>query len=324
MRCRWPCCWPAAVCDRPAAGHRGPPAARAGRWTGAVRPRRRGLFAERRRWRLVRRRPCCYCSSGARSCCGCGGSTCGSSRRRRPGAAATPGPRLRMQYTASSFADMLVGLFRWGLRSERHGGEVAGLLPNPADFPAKPPTPFSTGCLPLLRGRRGSSSGCGRAAARARRHLPALRRGDAVRPAAVVVFCCEADIDRPGTCSIFCSCCLLSPAASRGDRQDQGPLRRPGGRPFPAALFRPGQAVAQGARLQPYHHLGLSGRAGGGAGGAGAGRPADPLRRPAGAARLYRRSRFFSSICSRWPVFSPRRRRSIPAPASKGWAPPAR
>ena len=38
-------------------------------------------------------------------------------------------PTPRMQYTASSFADSLVRMFRFGLWSERHGGWVAGLFP---------------------------------------------------------------------------------------------------------------------------------------------------------------------------------------------------
>ena len=41
-------------------------------------------------------------------------------------------PTARMQYTASSFADFLVGLFRFGLWSERHGGRVEGVLAKPA------------------------------------------------------------------------------------------------------------------------------------------------------------------------------------------------
>jgi hydrogenase-4 component B len=45
---------------------------------------------------------------------------------------ALPGPR--MQYTASSFADFLVGLFRFGLRTEQRGGEVEGVFPAPGHY----------------------------------------------------------------------------------------------------------------------------------------------------------------------------------------------
>lgn len=48
-------------------------------------------------------------------------------------------PTVRMQYTASSFADFLVGLFRFGLWSERHGGRVEGVLPLPAAFSSHTP-----------------------------------------------------------------------------------------------------------------------------------------------------------------------------------------
>jgi len=48
-------------------------------------------------------------------------------------------PAPRMQYTASSFADSLVRLFRFGLWSERHGGEVAGLFPEREEFSSHTP-----------------------------------------------------------------------------------------------------------------------------------------------------------------------------------------
>ncbi len=48
-----------------------------------------------------------------------------------------PGPR--MQYTASSFADFLVQLFRFGLLSKRHGGKVAGLFPLETRFSSHTP-----------------------------------------------------------------------------------------------------------------------------------------------------------------------------------------
>jgi hydrogenase-4 component B len=43
-------------------------------------------------------------------------------------------PRPAMQYTASSFADLLVRLFQFGLLSERHGSEVKGVFPAVIQF----------------------------------------------------------------------------------------------------------------------------------------------------------------------------------------------
>ncbi|TLM65947.1 MAG: hydrogenase [Deltaproteobacteria bacterium] len=48
-------------------------------------------------------------------------------------------PTPRMQYTASSFADFLVGQFRVGLWTERHGGRVTGLFPAPRAFSSHTP-----------------------------------------------------------------------------------------------------------------------------------------------------------------------------------------
>jgi hydrogenase-4 component B len=45
----------------------------------------------------------------------------------------------RIQYTASSFADFLVGLFRFGLWSDRHGGKVTGLFPAKTGFSSHTP-----------------------------------------------------------------------------------------------------------------------------------------------------------------------------------------
>lgn len=45
----------------------------------------------------------------------------------------------RMQYTASSFADFLVQLFKFGLWSERHGGKVNGLFPALTKFSSHTP-----------------------------------------------------------------------------------------------------------------------------------------------------------------------------------------
>jgi hydrogenase-4 component B len=61
-------------------------------------------------------------------------------------------PTARMQYTASSFAEMLTGFFRWGLRPDRHGGEVTGVFPPPAAFHSHTPdTVLDRLLLPLLR-----------------------------------------------------------------------------------------------------------------------------------------------------------------------------
>jgi len=48
-------------------------------------------------------------------------------------------PAPRMQYTASSFADSLVRLFQFGLRSERHGNKVSGLFPSAGNFSSHTP-----------------------------------------------------------------------------------------------------------------------------------------------------------------------------------------
>lgn len=48
-------------------------------------------------------------------------------------------PAARMQYTASSFADFLVRLFHFGLRSERHDSEVIGPFPGATRFASHTP-----------------------------------------------------------------------------------------------------------------------------------------------------------------------------------------
>jgi hydrogenase-4 component B len=68
---------------------------------------------------------------------------------------ALPGPR--MQYTASSFADFLVGLFRFGLRTERRGGEVTDVFPVPGHFHSD--TPDSVLDRLLYPGCRGAARG---------------------------------------------------------------------------------------------------------------------------------------------------------------------
>ena len=40
----------------------------------------------------------------------------------------------RIQYTASSFADMLVGMFSWGLRPKKHEAQINGILPGASEF----------------------------------------------------------------------------------------------------------------------------------------------------------------------------------------------
>jgi hydrogenase-4 component B len=61
-------------------------------------------------------------------------------------------PAARMQYTASSFAEMLVGLLRWGLRPDRHGGRVEAALAKPAEFASHTPdTILDRGVLPACR-----------------------------------------------------------------------------------------------------------------------------------------------------------------------------
>jgi hydrogenase-4 component B len=61
-------------------------------------------------------------------------------------------PSPRMQYTSSSFAQMLVGLFRWALRPTVQGGAPAGLVPLPTRFHSHvPDTVLDRAVLPLSR-----------------------------------------------------------------------------------------------------------------------------------------------------------------------------
>lgn len=50
-----------------------------------------------------------------------------------------PLPTARMQYTASSFADGLVKLLRFGLWTQEHDGQTRGLFPKPAKFTSHTP-----------------------------------------------------------------------------------------------------------------------------------------------------------------------------------------
>lgn len=74
-------------------------------------------------------------------------------------------PTARMQYTASSFADSLVGLFRFGLRSERHGGEPQGLFPPVTALETHTPD------LVLDRGLEPAFSGAARIFCRVRKSI---------------------------------------------------------------------------------------------------------------------------------------------------------
>jgi len=48
-------------------------------------------------------------------------------------------PSARMQYTSSSFAQMLVGMFGWALRPTVHGQPPHGLFPSPGQFQSHVP-----------------------------------------------------------------------------------------------------------------------------------------------------------------------------------------
>jgi hydrogenase-4 component B len=62
-----------------------------------------------------------------------------------------PLPSARMQYSASSFADTLVKLFRFGLWTQEHGGQTRGLFPNQTKFASHTPdTVLDRLLLPLL------------------------------------------------------------------------------------------------------------------------------------------------------------------------------
>jgi hypothetical protein len=64
---------------------------------------------------------------------------------------ASPSPR--MQYTASSFAQTLVGFFSWALRPEIHTSSARGLFPPAAKFRSHvPDTVLDRAVVPLSRG----------------------------------------------------------------------------------------------------------------------------------------------------------------------------
>jgi hydrogenase-4 component B len=61
-------------------------------------------------------------------------------------------PTPRMQYTSSSFAQMLVWLFAWALRPRTHRPEKLGLFPRPADFHSDvPEVVLDEAVLPAFR-----------------------------------------------------------------------------------------------------------------------------------------------------------------------------
>ncbi|NJC88551.1 MAG: hydrogenase [Desulfuromonas sp.] len=67
-------------------------------------------------------------------------------------------PTPRMQYTASSFADLLVSQFRFGLWTERHGGKVSGIFPTTREFASH--TPDAVLDRVLVPGFRSLARGC--------------------------------------------------------------------------------------------------------------------------------------------------------------------
>jgi len=67
-------------------------------------------------------------------------------------------PTPRMQYSASSFADLLVSQFRFGLWTERHGGKVRGLFPVAGAFASH--TPDAVLDRALLPGFRKLAQAC--------------------------------------------------------------------------------------------------------------------------------------------------------------------
>jgi hydrogenase-4 component B len=62
-----------------------------------------------------------------------------------------------MQYTASSFAQTLVGFFSWALRPEIHATSVRGLFPAATEFRSHvPDTVLERAVVPLSRGGVGA------------------------------------------------------------------------------------------------------------------------------------------------------------------------
>ena len=68
-----------------------------------------------------------------------------------PGTAAMPPRPPSMQYTASSFAEMLVGIFGGILRPERHQPDIKGLFPGRSSFGSHvPEVVLDNGILPFF------------------------------------------------------------------------------------------------------------------------------------------------------------------------------
>jgi hydrogenase-4 component B len=61
-------------------------------------------------------------------------------------------PTPRIQYTASSFAEMLVGLFGWALRPRKKPPDITGLFPQKTDFSSEvPDTVLERAVMPVMR-----------------------------------------------------------------------------------------------------------------------------------------------------------------------------
>jgi hypothetical protein len=76
-------------------------------------------------------------------------------------------PTVRMQYTSSSFAEGLVGMFAWALRPQVHRPALRGLFPHPAPLTSHVPDTILDGLL----------LPAGRAVARGLRWFRWLQRG---------------------------------------------------------------------------------------------------------------------------------------------------
>ena len=88
----------------------------------------------------------------------------GLRRRRSPGTAGTRGPTATMAYTASSFAQILVGLYGWLLRPRSRGRRPAAeLFPPARSFHTSVPEQVMEGVLaPLWAGFRRALGRCAR------------------------------------------------------------------------------------------------------------------------------------------------------------------
>ena len=120
------------------------------------RPRRRAVRARSR----CSRSRCSRSSARSASACGCA-SRARPSRAGRPGTAATRTPSARMQYSASSFAAILVRAFAFVLAPHVRMLRPAGLFPARPTSTATCRTPCWTGwSCPRRAGSRTCSGGC--------------------------------------------------------------------------------------------------------------------------------------------------------------------